>query len=91
MTAGDDCRIRAGGGPGRILEEVVLKVTGMVIGDFILNHLKRLSILKKVKTSFHLKYRFQRLHKLIQKNIMTDIIHTFLCVSYFDSRHHSYH
>lgn len=61
MTAGDDCRMRVGGGPGRILEEV----TGMVIRDFILNHLKSLSILKKVKTSFHLNYRFQRLHKLI--------------------------
>lgn len=91
MTAGDDCQMHAGGGPGGILEEVVLKVTGMVIGDFIFNDLKRLSILKKVKSSFHLKYRFQILHKFIQKNIMTDIIHTFLCVSYFDSRQHSYH
>lgn len=28
MTAGDDCQMHAGGGPGGILEEVVLKVTG---------------------------------------------------------------
>lgn len=29
MTAGDDCGMGAGGGPGRILGDLLLKVTGL--------------------------------------------------------------